>query len=101
MAKGLWPKPKVFGRSQSFLTFGYGFDHQRFRGLKAEDFVKSAFISKKSLFPSTLANFYCFNIVIFIFMFEISHNLKKIRVLVYLWIYQHGSYKTMVMLTLI
>ena len=26
-------------------------------------------------------------------MFEISHNLKKFRVLVYLWIYQHGSYK--------
>ena len=26
-------------------------------------------------------------------MFEISHNLKKIRVLVYLWIYQHKIYK--------
>ena len=50
---------------RSFLTFGYSFSHRRFRGPRAKDFVKSAFISKKSLFPSTLANFCCFNIVIF------------------------------------
>ena len=43
----VYRRPKIFGRSQSFLTFSYSFGHRRFRGPKTEDFVKSALFSKE------------------------------------------------------